>query len=204
MLYKYIKKNTCLLFLFLIIFPILSYSDWNDISCSNNPISECAVDRKLNDLFEKLNSSKGNPFFIFASVSPNLKPQNIYGPTNYSGQGTVILTITNNSIFPFNIHCSGFISMKGYSGPQITIAENLFITKTPIEITSKTPIPANSNTSHIVTQTINISSDGSSLSNTLWGAALGTEPTEPLNCSISFVTPSITKPVHVFVPVPYS
>jgi hypothetical protein len=216
-LYKSFKKFIVFLkkyFFLALAFNNSSFAINDDYkNCSLNPINECFLNKKLqaiNDQIEQLKSqivaNKVNPIYIFSHINSSLLPTTKIGPTNYIGSGVITLTITNNSLLPIEISCDGYISMKAFSGTSITDISHLVVTRKYININSTSPIPSDNSKAYVLTQNTGIiSSLHSTLSNTLWNATLGTEPDEPLDCKINFLTSSsISESMHVFISLPYA
>ncbi len=203
---RYFFQESILLwkYLLILLYPLSSYSDFSGINCSHNAVSGCVLEARLNTLMAEittdLQTGKGEPIFIFANVNSDLKPQTETGPTNYSGDGKVILTLTNNSHHYINIYCSGTIYMKGSSGSNITNATRSLITSQSIVI-SGSNLPSGNGPQIITKDITNFSSSGMNL----WQAALGTEPNEPLDCQLTFIVPTLSSNpmMHVYVPIPY-
>jgi hypothetical protein len=209
----FFQKIIAFIFIFL---AFINYSfaiDYNYENCSLNPINECFLNSKLRIIDEQITqlrsqiiASRINPVYIFAQINTTLIPTRRTGPTDYVGDGIVTLTITNNSPLPINISCDGYISMKGFSGSSITDIAHLVITKKYINISSASTIPSDGQKGYVINQNTGIiSSINTTLAKTLWGAALGTESNEPLDCKVSFLTSSgIDETMHVFISLPYS
>lgn len=185
----------------LMLAPLFAYGDSYNENCSYNPVSECMLNARLDALLADIETAKGDPIFVYANVNSNLKPETVVGPTNYKGSGTIVLTLTNNSLHLIDVECVGKIYMKGYQGPTITNANYTSIQYKPITISGKNLQSGNGPI--VLTQDVTgFSSSGMNL----WEAALGTQPNDPLHCKITFImrTKPINPVVHVYLPVPYS
>ena len=177
--------------------------------CSNNPVSECVVKRqfdgvaaRIDAIIEKIAAEAVEPLTIYAQMQSDLRPQTILGPTNYSGSGDVTLIITNNTYFPIQVSCTGTISMKAYSGATITNGANQIVSTKAIHINSEIISPDDNKPVMITQSTGNFTSISTPYASTLWGASLGTQPREPLDCTVTSFRPDEVV-IHVFVPVAY-
>ena len=187
--------------LLMLLYPLSSYSDFSGASCSYNPVTGCVLEAKLNALLAEVQTVQGDPIFIFANIHSDLRPQTETGPTDYVGDGKVVLTLTNNSLHYINVNCSGTIYMKGSRGSTITTAIPSLITQQSFNI-SASNIPSGSGPAVLTKDVTNFSSSGMNL----WQASLGTQPQEPLDCQITFIMPtqSTNPTIHVYVPIAYS